>query len=191
MLNQSLVKFFNMKKLILSLVCFFSLTSAFSQKVPALNLNECVIISHLDKSEDRFSLEINTSEVLSSVKVKNMVSLNVLKQGGDPQVFLTDSIVNLLKEKGFNTLMLVSIRGYDKNFKQSTATMTLAEDLSADNLFPIYKEDIVSVTFEFHFYRDGKLIYTDLLKISGVGSRDKVLKKYRKKLAKRVYKKWK
>ena len=87
--------------------------------------------------------------------------------------------------------MLVSIRGYDKNFKQSTQTMTLAEDLSADNLFPIYKDDIVSVTFEFHFYRDGKLIYTDLLKIGGIGSRDKAIKKYRKKLAKRVYKKWK
>lgn len=174
--------------LILSVVCF---GITFAQKAAPLNLKECVIISHLDKSEDRFSLEINTSEVCASVGVKNMVSLNVLKQGGDPQVFLTDSVSNLLKEKGYGTLMLVSIRGYDKNFKQSTNKVTLAEDLSADNLFPIYKEDIVSVTFEFHFYRDGNLVYTDLLKIGGAGSRDKVLKKYRKKLAKRVNKRWK
>lgn len=159
-------------------------------KFAPLKLNNALVVSHLDKESDQFSLEIAVSDVLSRSKVKNTVSLNVLKAGGDPQVLMTDSLTQLLKTKGINTLMLVSVRGFDNRFRPSTGNMTLAEDLAADNLFPIYKEDIVSVTFEFHFYRDGKLVYADLLKIGGAGSRDKVLRKFRKKLAKKVVKDW-
>lgn len=163
----------------------------FSQaKFAPLKLTNALVVSHLDKEADQFSLEIAVSDVLSRSKVKNTVSLNVLKAGGDPQVLMTDSLTQLLKGKGINTLMLVSVRGFDNRFRPSTGNMTLAEDLAADNLFPIYKEDIVSVTFEFHFYRDGKLVYTDLLKIGGINSRDKVLRKLRKKLAKKVVKDW-
>jgi hypothetical protein len=181
-----------MKKSLLSLlflsVSLFGLSQA---KFPPLKLTNALVVSHLDKEADQFSLEIAISDVLSRSKVKNTVALNVLKSGGDPQVLMTDSLTQLLKGKGINTLMLVSVRGFDNRFRQSTGNMTLAEDLAADNLFPIYKEDIVSVTFEFHFYRDGKLVYTDLLKIGGAGSRDKVLRKLRKKLAKKVEKDWK
>lgn len=180
-MKKSLVSF------LFSSVCLLGFAQA---KFPPLKLNNALIVSHLDKESDQFSLEIAVSDVLSRSKVKNTVSLNVLKAGGDPQVLLTDSLTQLLKAKGINTLMLVSVRGFDNRFRPSTGNMTLAEDLAADNLFPIYKEDIVSVTFEFHFYRDGKLVYADLLKIGGAGSRDKVLRKLRKKLAKRVQKSW-
>ncbi len=159
--------------------------------VSDLKLNNAVIISHLDKVEDRFSLEIAISETMSKANVKNAVSLNLLKQGGDPQVLITDSMTQVLQAKGLNTLMLVSVRGYDKKFKPSTQNFSLAEDLAAENLFPLYKEDIVSVTLEFHFYRGGELIYTDLLKISGATSREKVLKKLRKQLATKIQKDWK
>lgn len=180
-MKKSLVSF-----LFLS-VCLFGFGQA---KFAPLKLNNALVVSHLDKESDQFSLEIAVSDVLSRSKVKNTVSLNVLKAGGDPQVLMTDSLTQLLKTKGINTLMLVSVRGFDNRFRPSTGNMTLAEDLAADNLFPIYKEDIVSVTFEFHFYRDGKLVYADLLKIGGAGSRDKVLRKFRKKLAKKVVKDW-
>lgn len=180
-----------MKKSLLSFLFLSACLLGFSQaKFPPLKLNNALIVSHLDKESDQFSLEIAVSDVLSKTKVKNMVSLNVLKAGGDPQVLMTDSLTQLLKAKGINTLMLVSVRGFDNRFRPSSGNMTLAEDLAADNLFPIYKEDIVSVTFEFHFYRDGKLVYTDLLKIGGINSRDKVLRKFRKKLAKKVVKDW-
>lgn len=180
-----------MKKSLVSFLFVSVCLLGFAQaKFPPLKLNNALIVSHLDKESDQFSLEIAVSDVLSKSKVKNTVSLNVLKAGGDPQVLLTDSLTQLLKAKGINTLMLVSVRGFDNRFRPSTGNMTLAEDLAADNLFPIYKEDIVSVTFEFHFYRDGKLVYADLLKIGGAGSRDKVLRKLRKKLAKRVQKQW-
>lgn len=180
-----------MKKSLLSFLFLSVCLLGFAQaKFPPLKLNNALVVSHLDKESDQFSLEIAVSDVLSRAKIKNTVSLNVLKAGGDPQVLMTDSLTQLLKGKGINTLMLVSVRGFDNRFRPSTGNMTLAEDLAADNLFPIYKEDIVSVTFEFHFYRDGKLVYTDLLKIGGVNSRDKVLRKFRKKLAKKVVKDW-
>lgn len=180
-----------MKKSFLSFLFLSICLLGFAQaKFPPLKLNNALVVSHLDKESDQFSLEIAVSDVLSRSKVKNTVSLNVLKAGGDPQVLMTDSLTQLLKAKGINTLMLVSVRGFDNRFRPSTGNMTLAEDLAADNLFPIYKEDIVSVTFEFHFYRDGKLVYTDLLKIGGINSRDKVLRKFRKKLAKKVVKDW-
>lgn len=171
-------------------LCVASLGMA-QEKAAVLKIDNAVIISHLDKQADRFSLEIALSETFSSNKIKNIVSLNLLKEGGDPQVFLTDSMQTLLANKGFNTLCLVSVRGYDKKFQKSTTKFTLAEDLAAENLFPLYKEDIVSVTFEFHFYQQGQLVYTDLLKIGGASSREKVLKKLRKKLPKKIQKDWK
>ncbi len=180
-----------MKRSLLSFLFLSACLLGFSQaKFPPLKLNNALVVSHLDKESDQFSLEIAVSDVLSKTKIKNTVSLNVLKAGGDPQVLMTDSLTQVLKAKGINTLMLVSVRGFDNRFRPSSGNMTLAEDLAADNLFPIYKEDIVSVTFEFHFYREGKLVYTDLLKIGGINSRDKVLRKLRKKLAKKVVKDW-
>lgn len=155
-----------------------------------LNLRNALVVSNIDSQEDRFTLEVAVSELLSAQGIKNGVSLNILKQGGDPQVLMTDSVAAVLNGKGINTLMLVSIRGYDKRFRPTEKQFTLAEDLASSNLFRLYKEDIVSVTLEFHFYRDGKLVGTDLLKIGGISSREAVMKKLRKKLPKRIRKRW-
>lgn len=172
--------------------CFAALAAhGFFAQTDTLRLKNALIVSHMDNQEDRYSLEVSISEVLSRSGVKNMVSLNVLKQGGDPQVLMTDSITQMLAAKGINTLMLVSIRGYDRKFKPSEKKLTLAEDLAAANLFSLYKDDIVSVTLEFHFYRNGVLVGSDLLKIGGISSREGVMKKLRKKLPKMVEKKWK
>ncbi|MCC6701089.1 MAG: hypothetical protein IT221_06180 [Fluviicola sp.] len=179
-----------MKNLLLFTVLFLCSQALLAQK-KQLNLDNAVVISHLDKPEDRFSLEIALSESLASSGVKNTVSLNLLKQGGSPQLLIGDSMTRVLADKGFNTLMLVSVRGYDKKFQTSSGNFNLEEDLAAENLFPLYKEDIVSVTFEFHFYRAGQLVYTDMIKIGGASSREKVLRKLRKALVKRVNKKWK
>jgi hypothetical protein len=175
-------------KLSLAIALLFFVANGFAQT--ALNLSNAVVISHLDKPEDRFSLEVTLSEILANVGVKNTVSLNLLKQGASPESLISDSITKDLAAKGFNTLMLVSVRGYDKRFKPSTQNFDLKEDIATANLFPLYKDGIVSMTLEFHFYRDGKLVYTDLLKINGGDSRDKVLKKLRKKLTKKAAKNW-
>ncbi len=180
-----------MNKLILLLACLcFSFFGMAQPKYAPLKLNNALVISHLDKESDRFTLEIAVSDVLSHARIKNMVALNLLKQGADPQILLTDSLNQILNGKGINTLMLVSVRGFDTRFKPSSGNITLAEDLAANNLFPIYKDEITSVTFEFHFYREGKLVFADLLKIGGFGDREKMLKKFKKKLIKKVQSSW-
>lgn len=169
-----------------------ALISSFSwTQTDTLKLTNALVVSHMDNQEDRYSLEVAISEMLAANNIKNAVSLNILKQGGDPQVLMTDSLTQLLANKGINTLMLVSIRGYDRRFKPSETQLSLAEDLAAANLFSLYKEEIVSVTLEFHFYRNGVLVGKDLLKIGGASSRENVMKKLRKKLPKRIRKNWK
>lgn len=178
-----------MKKLVLLTALALTGINAGAQ-TDTLNLKNALVVSHIDNQEDRYTLEVSVSEILSANGIKNGVSLNMLKQGGDPQILMSDSVTRILEAKGINTLMLVSIRGYDRRFKASTQKLTLAEDLAASNLFSLYKDEIVSVTLEFHFYRHGVLVGSDLLKISGISSRDAVIKKLRKKLPKRI-KKWK
>jgi hypothetical protein len=180
-----------MKQLILLFVGLLSFAPIVLSQTDTLNLTNALVVSHLDKQEDRYSLEVAISEILAANGVKNAVSLNILKQGADPQILMSDSLTKVLAAKGINTLMLVSIRGYDRRFKRSEKKFTLAEDLSAANLFSLYKEDIVSVTLEFHFYRNGVLVGSDLMKIGGASSREAVLKKLRKKLPKRINHKWK
>ncbi|MDH4471488.1 MAG: hypothetical protein QE487_02715 [Fluviicola sp.] len=179
-----------MKQLIL-LIAMIGLGSISNAQTDSLHLTNALVVSHMDNQEDRYSLEVAISEILSANQVKNAVSLNVLKQGGDPQVLMTDSLTQILAGKGINTMMLVSIRGYDKRFRRSEKKLTLAEDLSSANLFSLYKDDIVSVTLEFHFYRNGVLVGSDLLKIGAISSREGVMKKLRKKLPKRIRKHWK
>lgn len=175
-----------MKQLVLLFIGIAAFAPFSKAQTDNLHLTNALVVSHLDKQEDRYSLEVSVSEILSAHGIKNGVSLNILKQGGDPQILMTDSLTKVLDSKGLNTLMLVSIRGYDRRFKPSGKKITLAEDLSAANLFSLYKDEIVSVTLEFHFYRGGVLVGTDLLKLNGASSRDAVLKKLRKKLPKKV-----
>ena len=105
-----------MKKLIL--LCALVLTGIHAgAQTDTLNLRNALVISHIDNQEDRYTLEVSVSEILSANGIKNGVSLNMLKQGGDPQILMSDSVTRVLEAKGINTLMLVSIRGYDRRFK--------------------------------------------------------------------------
>lgn len=178
-----------MKQLTFLTALLFLVFTATAQ-TDTLKLRNALVVSNIDNQEDRFTLEVAISEMLSAQGIKNGVSLNIIKQGGDPQVLMTDSIAAVLNAKGINTMMLVSIRGYDKRFRPTEKQYSLAEDLSSSNLFTLYKDDIVSVTLEFHFYRDGKLVGSDLLKLGSISSREGVMKKLRKKLPKRIRKDW-
>jgi hypothetical protein len=129
--------------------------------------------------------------MLSSRQVKALASLNLMKLGSDSQQLGTDSVAQQAKEKGFDTFVLVSVRGYDKRYKPTTYNEDFITSLGRANIHGIYQQDIVSVTFEFKFFRDGKLVYVDTVKCGNAGSREKVLKKFRKKVGKRILKKWK
>jgi hypothetical protein len=153
-------------------------------------LSNAVIVGQFDKPEDRFSIEINTTEILSSLGVKSMPSLNLLKTGSDSRLLATDSIKGIIRDKGFDTYLIVSVKGYDRRFKVSERQVTLEEALGFGNLFNLYRDEVSSVTFEFNFFRNGKLIFRDMIKCESVSDRNSVLKKYRKKLSKRIQKKW-
>lgn len=174
----------------LFIALLFCASFGFSQ-TDSLNLTNALVVGQLDKPEDRFTMEINLTQLLAENGIKAMASLNVLKQGTSTEALASDSIQNMLKAKGIDTYVLVSVRGYDRKFKASKNHETLLNELAIGHLFPLYREEISSVTFEFKFYRNGQFVAYDLVKVGGVGSRETVLKKFRKAINKRVVKSWK
>jgi hypothetical protein len=157
----------------------------------SIQLKNALVVGQLDKAEDRYSVEINLTELLTEAGVKAIPSLNILKMGSDASIIATDSIQKIISAKGIDTYILVSVRGYDKKFKKTHRKDELKTALDAGNLFPIYRDEVVSVSFEFMFYRNGQFIGTDIVKCGNVSSRDTVIKRFRKSVAKRIEKNWK
>ncbi len=182
-----------MKKLILVALVAFIATGSLAQKKSKvkLNLTNALVIGQMDKTEDRYSLEINATELLNSRGVKATPSLNVMKFGGDPLILASDSITELMKSKSIDTYVLISVRGFDRKFKVSSLKDSLNVALGQSSLFGLYREDIVSISFEFKFFRGGQLIYSDMVKCGNIGDRETVIKRFRKKVGKRILKKWK
>ncbi len=178
-----------MKKYIYLFVLFATVNSSVAQKVN-LNLKNAVVIGQLDNTEDRYSLEINLTELLTSRGVKTIPSLNIMKIGSDSQLLASDSMTQVLKEKGIDTYILVSVRGYDRKFKPTTSKDDLFKSLELGSLFNLHQPDIVSVSFEFKFYRNGQFITSDIVKCANVSDRETVLKRFRIKVGKRITSKW-
>jgi hypothetical protein len=130
------------------------------------------------------------TDVLKSYQIKALPVMNVLKQGEDPQHLLNDSIQQILVQKGFDTYLVVNVRGYDRTFKPSDDTQTLVELLETTSIYQIYREEATSVSFEFSIYRDGKLVSRQVLRCGNVSDRDSVLKRLRKRLPKKVLPTW-
>jgi hypothetical protein len=156
-----------------------------------LGLKNVLVIGQLDKPEDRYSMEINVTEIFTDLGIKAIPSLNMLKLGTDASLIATDSIKQVISAKGIDTYLLVSVRGYDKIFKATNMNDDLNTALGAGNLFPLYRDEIVSVSFEFKFFRNGAMVQYDIIKCGNVSNRDAVIKKLRKQLRKIVVKKWK
>jgi hypothetical protein len=90
-----------MKNYSLSLLVLFSII--ISAQAQDLKLKNALVIGQLDKQEDRYSLEINLTEMLSEAGVKSMPSLNVLKLGSDASILASDSVQKVLAAKGIDT----------------------------------------------------------------------------------------
>lgn len=181
-------------RLVVLLSALFLLGNVNAQKKKKdapLNLDNVVIIGQMDDPSDRYSVEINMTDLFSTLNIKTMASLNLMKQGEDSQILASDSIGGVLKNDGFDTFLLISVRGYDKRFKESDTKDDFEKALSRGNLFSIYQDGIVSVSFEFKFYRNGALVADEVIKCGNAGSRSKVLTKLRKKVKKRILKRWK
>lgn len=182
-----------MNKLITLLFTSIIAVSGFSQgaKSKDFHLKNALVVGQMDNPEDRYSIEINLTEMLVSNGVKAMPSLNVMKMGGDAMILSSDSISQLLKAKGIETYVLVTVRGYDRKFKISEKQGDLKAALSTAGLFDLYRMDIVSISFEFKFFQNGEYVFGDMVKMGNISDRETVLKKFRNKVGKRIAKKWK
>lgn len=183
------MKYFSFKSAIVLLTVCLALNAS-AQKKAGLQLRNAVIVGMMDNQDDRYSVEINLTELLTSSGIKAIPSLNLIKLGEDSRVLASDSMMNIVKAKGFDTYVLVTVRGYDKRFKASQQQADFPQALEMGSLYELYQMDVVSVSFEFKFYRDGKCVHTEMVKCGNVGSRDAVLKKLRKKVTKLLDKNW-
>ena len=113
-----------------------------------------------------------------------------MKLGQSPLVLISDSIVKLIKQNDIDTYLLLSVRGFDRRFKVSGIKDDLQTALGLSGLFGLYREDIVSISFEVKFFRDSRLIYSEIIKCGNIGDRESVIKRFRKKLRKCIIKKW-
>ena len=156
----------------------------------SVKLTNAVVITQFDKEEDRYVMQALMADILKGYQIKALQVMNVLKQGEDPQHLLNDSIQQIIVQKGFDTYLVVNVRGYDRTFKPSEDTQTLAELLETTSIYQIYRDEATSVSFEFSIYRDGKLVSRQVLRCGNVSDRDSVLKRLRKRLPKKVIPTW-
>ncbi|HLW38765.1 MAG TPA: hypothetical protein VKX31_00145 [Brumimicrobium sp.] len=155
-----------------------------------LNLTNVLVVAQQDDLSDRYSLEVALLQLFNYYDIKSKASLNIIKEGGSPDILVSDSIQQQLKEEGIDTYLLVSVRGYDNRFKPSERISSLDEELKAGHLFPLYRESASRVTFTFTFYRDLEPVYSTLIRTGTVGSKEAVLKKLMKKVEKELSRKW-
>jgi hypothetical protein len=172
-------------------ILFVTVSFGLFAQLSQLHLENALVVGQLDKPEDRYTIEINLTEMLTSAGIKAIPSLNMMKMGSDASSLASDSVQRLVMNKGIDTYIIVSVRGFDRRFKPSVRKDDLNSVLGAGSLFPIYREEVVSVSFEFLFYRNGQFVASDIVKCGNVSERDTVIKRFRKKVEKRIVKKWK
>jgi len=179
-----------MKEFIIVAIIAFSFNVA-SQKKVQLNLTNTIVIGQIDKPQERYAIEGALTSILAENGVKAAPSLNYIKVGGDTKILAADSMIVAMKNIGFDTYCIVNVRGYDRKFKASERQDPLIEKLGQGSLFELYRQDAVSVTFEFTFYRNGQFVKNDILKLGNISDRDSVLKRFNKKMQQHISKKWK
>jgi hypothetical protein len=168
-------------------VITFTNNVSFCQKE---NKDKVLIIGQFDRPDERYAIEVTLTEIFAQNGLEAIPSLNILKQGSDPSELASDSLQNLHIEQGITTYLVVNVRGYDRRFKASTIDVSLSEILGRTSIYHIYREEATSVSLEFTFFREKQVYFRDILKCGNIAGRDSVLKRIRKKLPKRMSKKW-
>lgn len=168
----------------------FSSQSLWAQQNQKLNLKNALIIAQQNDLSDRYSIESSLIQMFSSYGVKSKAALNVVKEGGSPDILLRDSVRQKLKDEGIDTYLLISIRGFDRRFRPADSLSDFGDEIHVGHLFPLYRESASNMTFNFTFYRDLKPVYYDMIRVTGVGSKDDVIKNLMKKVEKELTKHW-
>ena len=108
----------------------------------SLKLSNAIVIAQFDKAEDRYALEVTITELFTQYKIKAMPSLNLLKQGADASVLVDDTLQRDLRKVGYDTYLVVNVRGYDRTFKPATQKISFAEMLDMTSIYHLYREQI-------------------------------------------------
>ena len=124
--------------LLLTLLCCTTIAHGQKKKKVKLNLTNAIVVGQTDNGADRYSIEVNLTEILNSKGIKAVPSLNVLKTGADSKILVSDSVKKVLAAKGIDTYVLVTVRGYDRRFKPAKAQVDLSSELQRANLFELY-----------------------------------------------------
>lgn len=149
-----------------------------------------LVIGQFDRSDERYAIEVAITDIFLKNGIQAIPSLNIIKQGADPSVLASDSVQKKLKDRGITTLAIINVRGYDRKFKISNKETALKEALGRTSIYHIYREEATSVSFEFTFFKNNEMVFRDILKCGNISDRDSVIKRIRKKLPKRISKKW-
>ena len=173
-----------MKKIISTFFVLLCVNLGFAQG--GLKLTNAIVIGQFDKPEDRYAVEVTLTEFFTQAKIKSLPSLNILKQGSPSAVLANDTLQMQMKANGYDTYLVVSVRGYDRKFKASEAKTTFAEILERTSIYHLYRDEATSVTFEFTFFRGNQVVYRDVLRCGNISNRDSVIKRFRKRLPKKV-----
>lgn len=153
------------------------------------SLTNALIVGQMDKEDERYFLEIALTEFFADRGVKCVPSINILKQGSDLDLLATDSLRSIVRAKGLDTYLLVSVRGYDSRFKKSEQRNDFKTALEYGTLFGLYRDEVTNVTFEFFFYRNDALVKTQMIRVGNINSKESVMKRVKKKLARKM-KRW-
>lgn len=169
---------------------FLFLLLSFYNLGQGLKLTNAVVIAQFDKPEDRYSIELNTTEILTNLRIKAQPSLNFLKQGANLNDLISDSLQQNLKIKGYDTYLFVNVKGYDRKFKATKSKISMSEILQRTSIYNIYRDETTSISFEFIFFKNNEMIFSDIIKASNISNKESVIKKFRKILEARAVKKW-
>lgn len=156
----------------------------------SISLSNTLVIGQMDTPSDRYSIEITLTEMLTNYGVKAVPSLNVLKLGSDARALATDSIQSIVAAKGVDTYCIVSIRGFDRKYSIANIADDFETSLDQASFFELYRADAVSISFQFKFFRGNTCVHSEIVKCGNIGSRETVLKRFRKKVGKRIKKGW-
>jgi hypothetical protein len=174
-------------------LAFSTLNSAWSQKVkhpPINNMQGAMLLVKNDNAQERFSVEANLGKILATYNMPLLLSINVINQGAPLKELAGARAQNEMSARGINSVLVVSIRGFDQRFKPRTKIpATLEEMLEEGNLYPISQEEATTVTIEFIQYVGGKFNGYHMMRIGSASNKSKVYTRIQKKLN-RLVPKW-
>ncbi len=177
--------------LLVGMLFIFSGCSVTQIKIDPINLTNVLVVAQQDKTEDRYNLELAVIDAMRNNNINARSSLNIVKQGQDPAILANDSIQRKLTNEGIDTYMLISVRGYDRNFNATQNIPSMGEELRSGHLFQIWRKSAKSVTFTIIFYRNRIPIHYELMKIRTGKNQEQVLERLTKKMDNRISRAWK